>query len=125
MRMYGFSIATRASRVGHEVRRQVAAVELHAFDDVDAFGFEALALFDGDDAVLADAFIASARIVADRRVAVRRRSSPTCAIFLVVLDRLGLRDFFDDRDDLATAFSMPRFSAIGLAPAATVFMPSR
>ncbi len=35
--------------------REVAAVELHAFDDIDV-GFEALAFFDGDDAVFADAY---------------------------------------------------------------------
>ena len=39
--------------VGDEVRRQVALVELHAFDD-STFGREALAFLDGDDAVLAD-----------------------------------------------------------------------
>jgi hypothetical protein len=39
--------------VGDEVGREVAAVELHALDDGD-LGLEALALFDGDDAVLAD-----------------------------------------------------------------------
>jgi hypothetical protein len=38
--------------VGHEVRREVPAVELHALDDGDV-SLEALALFDGDHAVLA------------------------------------------------------------------------
>jgi hypothetical protein len=40
-------------RVGDEVRRQVAAVELHSLDDLEG-GLEALGLLDGDDAVLAD-----------------------------------------------------------------------
>jgi hypothetical protein len=39
--------------VGDEVGREIAAVELHALDDGD-LGIEALALFDGDHAVLAD-----------------------------------------------------------------------
>ncbi len=39
--------------VGDEVGRDVAAVELHAFDVLD-LGLDALRLFDGDDAVLAD-----------------------------------------------------------------------
>src|SRR5690606_4001027 len=40
-------------RVVDEVGRQVAAVELHAFHDVQ-FVFERLAVFNGDDAFLAD-----------------------------------------------------------------------
>jgi hypothetical protein len=39
--------------VGDEVGAEVALVELHALDEFDV-GLEALALFDGDDAVLAD-----------------------------------------------------------------------
>ena len=42
-----------AIRVGHEVRRDVAPVELHALG-VFLLEAEALALLDGDDAVLAD-----------------------------------------------------------------------
>jgi hypothetical protein len=38
--------------IGHEVRRQIAAVELHAFDDVER-GVRALGFFDRDDAVFA------------------------------------------------------------------------
>src|SRR5690606_25531559 len=40
-------------RVGDEVGRQVAAVELHAFDDIQ-LGGHAFAFFHGDDAVFAD-----------------------------------------------------------------------
>jgi hypothetical protein len=39
--------------IGDEVGREEAAVELHALDD-GRLGLEALALFDRDDAVLAD-----------------------------------------------------------------------
>ncbi len=40
-------------RVGDEVRRQVTAVELHAFYDF-KFGFQGLGFFDGDDTFIAD-----------------------------------------------------------------------
>src|SRR5581483_8282248 len=39
--------------VGDEIRRQVAAVELHALDDFER-GFQGLRLFDSDDAIFAD-----------------------------------------------------------------------
>ena len=39
--------------IGDEVRRQVAAIELHAFDDFE-FGFGGLGFFDRDDAFIAD-----------------------------------------------------------------------
>src|SRR3546814_8871172 len=48
------SLADHLVRVGDEVRRQVAAVELHALDDVQ-LGLEGLRLFHRDDAFLADA----------------------------------------------------------------------
>src|SRR5690606_16582536 len=54
-----------------EVRRQVAAVELHALDDVE-FVVQARALFDGDHAFLADLLHRVGDDVADRRVAVGR-----------------------------------------------------
>jgi hypothetical protein len=46
-------VALHVGGVGDEVGREVALVELHALDELD-LGLEALALFDGDDAVLAD-----------------------------------------------------------------------
>ena len=48
-----FEDTLHARGVGDEVRREVALVELHALDEFDV-GLEALALFDGDHAVLAD-----------------------------------------------------------------------
>ncbi len=47
------STALHAVGVGDEVGREVAAVELHAFDQVE-FGLHRLRLLDRDDAVLAD-----------------------------------------------------------------------
>ena len=40
--------------VGHEVRREVTAVELHAFNDIE-FSLQRLGFFDGDHTVVADA----------------------------------------------------------------------
>ena len=59
-----------AIRVGHEVGADVAAVEGHTVDVLD-FGLDALGLFDGDDAVLADLLHALADEVADGGVVVR------------------------------------------------------
>ena len=57
--------------VGDEVGREIAAVELHAFDDVE-FGLEALAFFDRDDALVADLFHRLGDLGADFGVAVGR-----------------------------------------------------
>ena len=54
MRRYGsLEHDFHALGVGHEVRREVAAVELHALDDLEG-RLEALRLLDRDDAFLAD-----------------------------------------------------------------------
>ena len=47
---------------------------------------------------------------------------PTWAI---ILPLTGLLSFFSSSTTAATAFSMPRLSSIGLAPAVTFLMPSR
>ncbi len=67
-------------RVVDEVGREVAAVELHAFDDVELV-VQALAVFDRDDAFFADLVHRVGNDVADRVVAVGR-------------DRSDLGDFF-------------------------------
>ena len=48
-------VALHLRGVGHEVRREVAAVELHTFDKLVA-SLGAFSFFDGDDAVFADLF---------------------------------------------------------------------
>ena len=60
-----------ALRVRHEVRREVAAIELHAFDDVER-RFERAGFFNGDDAVLADLLHRFGDDLADRLVVVGR-----------------------------------------------------
>ena len=57
--------------VGDEIGREIAAVELHALDDVE-FGLEALRLLDRDDAFVADLLHRLGDHVADRLVAVGR-----------------------------------------------------
>ena len=56
--------------VGDEIGGEIAAVELHAFDDVE-FGLGGLGLFDRDDAFVADLLHRLGDHVADRLVAVR------------------------------------------------------
>ncbi len=76
-----------AFRVGHEIRREVAAVELHAFDDLER-GLHALGFLDGDDAVLADLFHRFRDDLADRLVAVGRDGADLRDG--LAADRLGL-----------------------------------
>src|SRR5712672_216360 len=61
--------ALHALRIGDEVRREVAAVELHAFDDVER-RLRGLRLFDRDDAFFADLGHGLGELLADFRVAV-------------------------------------------------------
>ena len=60
--------------VGNEVRREIAAIELHAFDDFE-FGVEALAFFDRDDAFVADLLHRLGDLGADFRVPVGRNGA--------------------------------------------------
>ena len=108
--------------VGDEVGRDVAAVELHALDDVE-LGLEALGLLDRDHALVADLLHRLGQHLADLGVAVGR-------------DRADLGDLLRGRDLLragsarslttaSTARSTPRLRSIGFMPAATDFAPSR
>ncbi len=67
---------------------RISAVELHSFDDIDV-GLEALAFFDGDDAVLADAFERIGHDVADFAVVVGGDGGDVGDVGLAA-DRLGL-----------------------------------
>ena len=73
--------------VGHEVGRQVALVELHAFG-VFEDGLGALAFIDGDDAFLADLFHGVGHQVADVFVAVGGDGGDALVV-LAALDLLG------------------------------------
>jgi hypothetical protein len=61
-------------RIGDEVRRQIAAIELHAFDDVER-GVHAPGFFDGDDPVLAYLLHGFGDEPSNRLVVVRRDGS--------------------------------------------------
>ncbi len=105
-----------------EVRREIAAVELHALDHFELV-LQARALLDRDHAFLADLLHRIGDDLADRLVGVGR-------------DRADLRDRLADpctasrassapRRRRRRALSMPRLMSIGLMPAATDFRPSR
>ena len=84
-------------RIVDEVGRQVAAVELHAFDDFQ-FAFQRLAVFDGDDAFLADLVHRIGDDLADFGVGVGRNRTDL-GDFLGRGAGLGiLLEFFDDGD---------------------------
>ena len=95
--------------IGHEIRRDVAAVELHALDDVE-FGFERLGLLDRDDALVADLFHRIGQHPADLGVAIGRDRADL-GDFVVGRYRLcPLLDIGDDRldGDVDAAFQIHR-----------------
>ena len=90
--------------IGDEVGRQVAAVELHAFDDIE-FEFEALGLFHGDHAFLADLFHGFGDLFADFTVAIGGNDA-------------NLRDFAGTGDVLRTTLEVFDDAVHGLIDAA-------
>ena len=91
-----FQHALHAVRIRHEIRRQVAAIELHPFDDVQR-GLDGLGFFNRDDAVLADFLHGFGNDVADRGIIVGGngrdlRDHVALDRFRKLLDLLG-RDF--------------------------------
>ena len=85
--------------VGDEIGREIAAVELHALDDVE-LGLEALGLLDRDDALVADLLHRVGDHLADRVVAVGRdRADLGDLVGLGDLAAVLLRDRADDRFD--------------------------
>ena len=75
-----FEFGQHLVRIRNEIRREVAAVELHAFDDVE-FGVQALGFLDRDDAFIADGLHGPCDHRTDFRIAVGG-------------DRANLRDLF-------------------------------
>src|SRR5437899_369952 len=80
--------------VGDEVGRDVAAVELHAFDDLE-FGLERLGFLNRDDALVADLLHGVGKELADFRVPVGRDGADL-GDFLVRGDLLGVLDEVGD-----------------------------
>src|SRR5256885_1814618 len=100
--------------VGDEVGRDVAAVELHAFDDVE-FGFERLGFFNRDDALVADLLHGIGQELADFRVAVGGDGADL-RDFLVRGDLLGVLDEIGDHGfhrQIDTALQIHRVHAGG------------
>src|SRR3569833_172106 len=85
-------------RIGDEVRRDVAAIELHAFDRVEV-RLEAAGLFDGDDAVLADLLHRLGDQVADFLVVVRRDAADLRDLLLAGGRDADLLELFGDGFD--------------------------
>src|SRR5262249_20086767 len=79
--------ALHAVRIGDEVRRGVAAVELHALDHLE-LRFEPFRLLDRDDAFLADLVHGLGDDLADRGVVVGR-DGPDLRDLLLLLGGLG------------------------------------
>ena len=105
--------------VGDEVRRDVALVELHPLGELE-LDAEGVRLLDRDDAVLADLV----ERLGDRGRRSRcRRPRSTRPARSRPSTRRPSTAFLIASTAASTAFSMPRLRAIGLAPAATFFMP--
>ena len=84
--------------IGDEVGRQVAAVELHAFDDFE-LRVEALCFLDRDHALVADLLHGVGDHLADRRLAVGRYGADLGDLFRALdLLRALLEVFHDDAD---------------------------
>ena len=83
--------------VGDEVRREIAAIELHAFDDFDG-GLRLLAFFDRDHAVLADLHEGVGQHGADAGIVVAGDGGDL-RDFLLALFIDGGGHFADGRDD--------------------------
>src|SRR4030081_429826 len=100
--------------VGDEVGRDIAAVELHAFDDVE-FGLERLGFLNRDDALVADLLHGVGEELADFRVAVGRDGADL-GDFLVRGDLLGILDEVGDHGvhrQVDTALQIHRVHAGG------------
>ena len=100
--------------VGDEVGRDVAAVELHAFDDLE-FGLERLGFLDRDDALVADLLHGVGEELADFGVAVGGDGADL-GDFLVRGDLLGVLDEVGDHGfhrQIDTALQIHRVHAGG------------
>src|SRR5690606_10200666 len=97
-----------------EVRRQVAAVKLHAFNDIE-FVVEAGAFFNGDDTFFTDFFHRVGDDVADVVVAVGGDRTDLCNRFGIGARRRQFLDLLDGSDNgfVDTALQVHRVGASG------------
>src|SRR5262249_4230364 len=80
---------------GHEIRRQIAAIELHAFDELIG-RLDGLAFFDGDDAVFADAVHGLGDDAADLVVVIGGHRGHVFHVFLRLDGNALLLELLDD-----------------------------
>ena len=106
--------------VGDEIGREIAAIELHALDDVE-FGHSGLRLLDRDHALVADLFHRVGDHLADRLVAVGGDRADLADLF-GGLDLLGAA--LDVLDDSRRRQIDAALESIGFMPAATSLRPS-
>ena len=100
-----FQNALHVGRIGHEVRREVALVELHPFDPFD-FGFQALAFIHRDHAVFTNFFHRVSEQFTNLAIVVRGdRTDVRHVVPILDLDRHLVKLL----GDASTAFSMPAF----------------
>ena len=100
--------------VGDEIRAEIAAVELHAFDDLE-LGLGGLGLLDRDDALIADLLHGSGDHLADRGIAIGGNGADLGDL-VGRFHLLGARlDVLDDRGDgeIDAALEVHRIEAGG------------
>jgi hypothetical protein len=94
--------------------REIAAVELHALDDIE-LGLRCLRLFDRNNTLVADFLHSVGDHLADGLVAIRSDRADLGDLFGGLHLLRSALDVLDDRP--ATAMSTPRFRSIGFIPA--------
>src|SRR5690606_13522826 len=109
-----FEFSNHLVRVGDEVRRQVAAVELHAFDDFQ-LGLSGFGFLDGDDTLIADLLHGVGDHLADFLLAVSRDGANLCNFFRSVDLLRGSSQLCDNvsNSEVDTALQVHRVHASG------------
>jgi len=107
-----FDLGFHRLRIGDEVRREIALVELHALDDFES-GFNGLGFFDCDSAIFADFIHRVGDDFANGGVQLAETGGDLLDLSLSLT---FLEIWRVARRPLSTALEMPRWMPIGLAP---------
>src|SRR5665213_1491331 len=94
-------------RIGHEVRREIAAVELHAVDRLER-GLEAASFLDRDHAILADLLHRFGDQITDFLVVVRGDAADLRDLLLASRRDADALELFDDRGNRAIDAALER-----------------
>jgi len=99
-------------RIGHKVRREVAAIELHTFDNLD-LGIPALGFLDRDNAILANLLHGLGNQLTDFRIVVGRNCTDLCNLFFTGDTAADVPEFLYHFADSAvdTSFQVDRTCA--------------